>query len=163
MVVVVAALAAVSGGPLGSAAQEGAGAAPALDDYATVWQALEIRAVLGRDGVLRATEEVTLLTGARVTNARRMFRTWVYGSATVVSVARVDPATGQARPLAAGRVDTPGEYRFEYEMLQWDLRPLAGEQLQPGAARTWRIEYTVAGSVIPIWGVRGFGSRSIIS
>ena len=126
------------------------------------WEALEAHATLDRDGVLRVSEQLTLAVEGSPVVASRMFRTWIPSRVTVLSMARADPAGPGPHPLVPGSPDATDRYAVEYGILRWNLRGSADPPFSAGTAVTYYLEYAVSGAVIPIWGVRSFGTSSVI-
>jgi len=123
-------------------------------DGALQWNALDVRARLDGDGVLHVTEQVTLITAGDVTTAERGLRGWIGTSVHVARVARVE-----------GPGDASGRHEVADEgfTLRWTVRRADAPPFPPNTRLVYRLEYAVSGSVIPIWGVRRFGSGSIIA
>ena len=126
------------------------------------WQALEARATLDRDGARRVTEDIVFVVTGRPVFAARSFRPCLPCELTMTSLARLESASGTPHLLTKGRPDAAGHYRFENDTT-WTLRGSGDPDFADGTTLTYRLEYAVAGSVIPISGVRGFGTSSIIS
>lgn len=128
------------------------------------WKDIEIRARLDGDGVLHVTELVWLEAIGDVTTVERFVRGWVGTGVQVSRVARIEASGREARVLSQGSLDAADRYEWvDGQSLRWSVR---GPQEAAFAAVTrlgYRIEYTVSGAVIPIWGVRPFSSATILS
>lgn len=119
------------------------------------WQDLEVHARLDADGVLHVTEKVSLSAIGEVTTVERDFRGWIGTEIRVDRIARLDASGGEVQALSLGALDTADRYQLvdEGSTLRWSLRGGHHPPFATGTSLAYRIEYTVSGGVIPIWGV----------
>jgi len=127
------------------------------------WEAVDVKARVGADGLLHVNENDTVSVIGDVTIVERSFRLWIGSSVRVVRVDRLDPG-GPTLALAPGSVDRADRYESPDEMtLRWSVRAASSPAFATPTSLTYRVEYVVTGAVIPIWGVRPAGASTFFS
>jgi hypothetical protein len=154
----------LSGKPEILAIVDGVLARSAPPEPAVHWQDIDVRARLDGSGVLHATEHVWLTVVGDRAVVERSFRGGMAIDVRVSRVARLEASGGEPRALALGPLDIADHYEFvDGRDLRWSLRGAGDPAVGTATALLYRIEYTISGTVIPVWGVRPFGAATILS
>jgi hypothetical protein len=143
----------------------GTAAAPAdrTDLPDSRWQYIEVRARLDGNGVLHASELVSLTAVGDEAVVERSFRSALGVEVRVSRLARLEGPDKEPQTLSLGPLDTADRYEFDGRDLRWSLRGAGEPAFATATALAYRIEYTISGAVIPIWGVRPFGEATMLS
>jgi len=96
---------------------------PAVSARSLRWRSLEVRANLDREGVLHVSERQNMVFDGEWNGGERKFRVEPGQGLTFAGMSRIDPATGEVRPLANGDLSQTDHFEFvDAKTLRWRSR-----------------------------------------
>lgn len=132
---------------LASAAMLTAAAPAAAQGRELYWESLDVTARLDAEGRLHVAERQTYVFTGDWNGGERRFEVGVGQSLDLAGVTRIDPATGEARPLARGDLDQVDQYDWaENRTLRWRSR-LPSDPPFDRTRITYLLEYVYEGVV----------------
>ncbi len=116
------------------------------------WRSLEVRANLDRDGVLHVSERQNMVFDGEWNGGERRFRIGPGQELHFGGVSRVDPATGEAKPLESGDLSQTDHFeRVDAKTVRWRSR-LPSDPPFSNTEIDYVLDYTLSGVLVETGG-----------